>query len=116
MSVGVLMDEQVQSAITNGLRRRGIDVLTAQEDGSDGLADSDLLNRAATLRRIVFTRDSDFLSIAAARQVAGEYFIGIVYAKQEVVSYRQCIDDVELLATCGEIADFENRVHFLPLR
>jgi hypothetical protein len=97
MSVGVLMDEQVQSAITSGLRRLGIDVVTAQEDGSDGLADSDLLDRAAILRRIVFTRDSDFLAIAAARQAAGEYFIGVVYAKQEVVSYRQCIDDLELL-------------------
>ena len=115
MSVGVLMDEHVQSAITFGLRRRGVDVLTAQEVGSDGMADSELLDRARALRRIVFTRDSDFLAIAAARQSAGEYFIGVVYAKQQGVSFKQCIDDLEFLAICGEPTDFENRVHFVPL-
>ena len=35
MSVSFLMDVHVQSAITTGLRRRGVDVLTAQEDGPD---------------------------------------------------------------------------------
>ena len=110
------MDEQVQAAITNGLRRRGVNVLTAQEDSSGGFSDGDLLDRAARLGRIVFSRDSDFLAITAARQTAGQYFVGVVFAKQEVVSYRQCIDDLEFLTTCGELADFESRVHFLPLR
>jgi len=32
MSVGLYMDEHVPRAITEGLRLRGVDVLTAQED------------------------------------------------------------------------------------
>jgi hypothetical protein len=35
MPLPVYMDVHVPAAITAGLRRRGIDVLTSQEDGSD---------------------------------------------------------------------------------
>ena len=41
------MDEHVPSAITEGLRRRGVDVLTAQEDGRTGEDDPELLDRAS---------------------------------------------------------------------
>ena len=34
MSLGLYMDVHVQQQITNGLRLRGIDVLTAQEDSA----------------------------------------------------------------------------------
>ena len=33
MSVAIYMDEHVHRAITAGLRLRGVDVVTAQEDG-----------------------------------------------------------------------------------
>ena len=41
------MDEHVPSAITEGLRWRGVDVLTAQEDGRTGEDDPELLDRAS---------------------------------------------------------------------
>jgi hypothetical protein len=115
MSVAILMDEHVPLAITLGLRRRGVDVLTAQDDGSDGQPDAILLDRAAQLKRVLFTRDGDFLAIAAARQRLGTYFIGVVFAKQTAVSIGQCIDDLEFLAYCGDLPDFENHVHYLPV-
>jgi hypothetical protein len=37
------MDVHVRRAVTDGLRLRGIDVLTAQDDGANLLEDSDLL-------------------------------------------------------------------------
>jgi hypothetical protein len=43
MSIRLFMDEHVDFAVTDGLRRIGYDVLTAQEDGSDGLPDDQLL-------------------------------------------------------------------------
>ena len=61
------MDVHVPHAITRGLRRRGVDVLTAQEDGATEMLDPDLLDRAASLGRILFTRDQDLLAIAASR-------------------------------------------------
>jgi predicted nuclease of predicted toxin-antitoxin system len=43
---------------------RGVDVLTAQEDGAATLPDSDLLNRATDLGRVLFTQDEDLLNEA----------------------------------------------------
>ena len=59
------MDVQVPRAITEGLRVRGVDVLTAQGDGAGRLDDAALLHRAGSLGRVLFTRDSDLLTEAA---------------------------------------------------
>jgi predicted nuclease of predicted toxin-antitoxin system len=72
MSVGLYMDEHVPRAITEGLRLRGVDVLTAQEDNRRRASDSELLDRATELGRILFTQDSDLLREAARRQRTGE--------------------------------------------
>lgn len=63
-------DVHVNLAITKGLRMRGIDVLTAQEDGARELDDEPLLGRAASLGRVLFTQDEDLLAIASERQKA----------------------------------------------
>lgn len=45
MSVALYMDTHVHSAVTEQMRRRGVDVLTAQDDDSDDLDDEKLLSR-----------------------------------------------------------------------
>lgn len=71
MSVPLYMDVHVKSAITNGLRQRGIAVLTAQENDQRVTPDVDLLQRAHTLGRLLFTQDDDFLIIAQEWQRSG---------------------------------------------
>jgi len=56
------MDVHVPRAITEGLRLRSIDVLTAHEDGARRLTDAELLDRAGALGRVLFTRDADLLA------------------------------------------------------
>lgn len=46
MTVSLYMDHHVPRAITIGLRRRGVNIITAFEDGSHELADNKLLDRA----------------------------------------------------------------------
>ena len=60
MSVTLYMDVHVPGPITRQLRRRGVDVLTAQEDGRDAVGDDQLLARATELSRVVFTHDIRF--------------------------------------------------------
>jgi predicted nuclease of predicted toxin-antitoxin system len=60
-----LMDHHIRAEITDGLRRRGIDVLTALEDGRSRLDDSGLLLRATALDRILVSQDRDLLIISA---------------------------------------------------
>jgi predicted nuclease of predicted toxin-antitoxin system len=109
------MDVQVPIAITRGLRQRGVTVLTAQEDGTARLTDPDLLDRALALGYVLFTQDDDFLAEAARRQGAGEFFAGVVYARQLRVSIRRCIDDLEIIAKAHDPASMANRVEYLPL-
>ncbi len=59
MSIALYMDVHVHRAITTGLRMRGVDVITAQEDGYRRALDPDLLDRATALGRVLFSQDDD---------------------------------------------------------
>jgi hypothetical protein len=59
MTLALYMDEHIRRAITNGLKLRGIDVLTVQEDGRTGTPDPILLDRASEkLRQLRATRQA----------------------------------------------------------
>jgi hypothetical protein len=109
------MDHHVRGEITQGLRRRGIDVLTAEEDGTKRLSDPDLLSRAAALGRVLFSNDGDLLAEAHRRQRAGEGFAGLVYAHQLAITIGGAVTDLELVMTAYEEADMQNHVEYLPL-
>jgi hypothetical protein len=72
------MDERVDSAITAGLRQRGVDVLTAQEAGLRTADDEAHLSRGKDERRVIFAQDADLLRLHAS----GVEHAGIVYAPQ----------------------------------
>ena len=109
------MDHHVPRAITIGLRLRGIDVITAFEDGTGEMIDSELLDRAGEMGRVLFTQDDDLLAEAAERQRASLLFNGIIYAHQLRTSIGTCVNDLELIAKSAEPEDLLNTVIFLPL-
>lgn len=115
MSVSLYMDVHVNVAITQQLEVRGVNVITAQDDGREEVTDVELLERAGELRRVLFTHDSDFLAIAADHQRSGQDFSGIIYAHLLRVSTGKCVVDLDLIAKCYEPADMANRVEHLPL-
>lgn len=116
MSVKLYMDVHVRRAVTNGLRLRGVDVLTAQEDGARELDDPALLDRATTLGRVLFTQDDDLLREAAERLRRGAAFAGVIYAHQLNVTVGQCIDELELIAKVTGPAEWSGRLLYLPLK
>jgi hypothetical protein len=109
------MDVHVRRAITDELRRRGVDVLTAQEDESAQLNDSDLLTRATVLGRVLFSQDNDLLREATSRQRNHLHFAGVLYAHQLRITIGNAIEDLELIAKIAEPSDLESRVEYLPL-
>lgn len=115
MSLALYMDENVPGAITEGLRLRGVDVLTVQEDGQTSFPDSVIFDRAIELQRIVFSQDQDFLAEAKRYQSEGRSFPGVIYARQLRVSIGDCVRDLEVIAKVGSAEDFANRVQYLPL-
>jgi predicted nuclease of predicted toxin-antitoxin system len=116
MTLRLYMDHHVRGAITWGLRRRGVDVLTAHEDGCAQLGDAQLLERAFQLGRILFTQDDDLLEIADRWQQTGRHFAGVIYAHQMKITIGQAVRDLELIAEASDPDDMRNSVQFLPLR
>jgi len=88
VTVALYMDEHVHRAITTGLRLRGVDVLTAQDDGRRHVPDALLLDRATELERVLFSQDEDLLIEANHRHRAGIPFAGVVYAHQPTGIHR----------------------------
>src|ERR1044071_10089751 len=110
------MDVHVPSAITDQLRAREVEVLTAQEDQTRESSDSDLLDRASELGRIFVTQDADLLIEATVRQRTGGGFVGVIYASQTGVTIGQCVENLELIAETTELEEWVNRVDYLPLK
>ena len=110
------LDVHVPAAIAAELRRRGVDVLTAQEDGATELDDNDLLVRANSLGRVVFTQDIRFKALAEDWQRTARLFAGLVFGHQLHGSIGQYIRDLELIAKATDPADWHGQVEHLPLR
>lgn len=115
MAVGFYMDHHIPRAITSGLRRKGVEVITAEEDGAKRFHDSDLLARATELKKVLFTFDDDLLTEAALCQRNNKKFAGLVYAHCQDISIGKCIRDLEIIAKAGESEDLEHFVIYLPL-
>ena len=113
MSLRLYMDVHVPIAITRALRRRGHDVLTAQEDDTCRWSDSKLLDRALEHGRVLFTRDEDFLDETAQRLRAGQDFASVIYAHQ-FVPLGVCVTDLDMLLAVGTDEDVRNQLFHLP--
>ena len=71
------LDEHIDLDIARALRRRRIDVVTAQEAGQRATDDRVLLRTAFQQGRVFVTQDADALRLAAQ----GEAHAGIVFAR-----------------------------------
>lgn len=114
MPVPPYMDVHVPQAITDQLRRRGIDVLTAIEDSAGRLPDDQLLGRALAMGRLVFTQDIRFMALAEQWQRGGRDFAGLVFGHQMHGTIGQFVQDLELVATASDLAEWRNVVERLP--
>ena len=110
MSLGLYMDVHAPQPITRGLRRRGVDVLTAQEDGTARAPDPELLHRARELGRILFSQDEDLIVEAVKCQRTGEPFATVVFAWQLDLSIGRGIADLEALAKAALPEDAQGQI------
>ena len=115
MTHSLYIDVHVPAAITAGLRQRGIDVLTCQDDGTIRLADAEVLARATQLGRILFTQDDDFLQIASMWQSGQRIFFGVIYCHQLAAGIGQIINDLALIADAMDSEELGRGVVYLPL-
>jgi len=72
----LVADMDIAVPVVHFLRRHGVDVLSAREEGWGALTDSQILAQAHAMERFVLTHDADFDTLAMHR---GEPLTGIVY-------------------------------------
>ncbi len=113
--LSLYMDQHVAGSISVAMRERGVDVLTAFDDELAEADDDVILARAKELRRVVFTRDRDFLAIGRAWQSSSTEFHGIVYAHQLQVTIGQAIRDLDLICHLLSEGEIRNQIFYLPL-
>ena len=116
MGVTLYMDVHVPGPITRQLRLRGVDVLTAQEDGRDAIPDEQVLARATDLERVLFTQDVRFRVEVENWQRQGHEFAGLLFGPQLGGTIGQYVEDLELIAKASEPDEWRNVVQFLPFR
>lgn len=106
-------DQHVHAATVTGLRRRGMDVVTAQERGQCGVDDDVLLGSATAERRLLLTYDTDFLRIHAEWLKLGKDHVGIVFWHGNQLSIGEAIRRILDYAQHTDPADAENMVKYL---
>jgi len=116
VAVALFMDVHVPQSITNQLRRRNVDVLTAFDDGSQELPDAQLLSRATQLNRVLFTQDIRFRVLAETWQIEGKPFAGLIFGHQLGGTIGQFVSDLELIAKASDPSEWKNAVEYIPFK
>ena len=102
-------DEQVERAIAEALKRRGIDVTTTPEAGLLGAADEEQLAFAISQERVIFTQDDDFLAL----HQRGLEHSGIVYCHPNSRSLGKIVRGLILILEVLEPSDMQNHIEFI---
>ncbi len=111
--IKVYTNESVNVAITEGLKRRGIEAWSARDAGNLGMTDEEQLKYASKIRAVVFTRDDDFLMLADKWTKEKKEYYGIIYAHPQKLSIGECIRRIKLLVDLLSVEDMKNHIEFL---
>ena len=114
MSVALYVDVHVPRAISEQLRLRGVDVLSAIDDGHAEAPDEELLDRAHELGRVLFTQDIRFKALAESWQREGRAFAGLAFGHQLRGTIGQYVRDLEVIAHASEPSEWVSTIAYLP--
>ena len=111
------IDEDFNHDIVRGLERKdpSLDILTIQDVGILEAHDRDVLAWAAQEGRILLTHDVRTMPIYAAERLReGQTMPGLLLVPQ-LLPIGQTIDELLLIAQCGETGEYEGFILRLPL-
>lgn len=103
------LDENVNRAVAEGLRRRKIDVTTTPEAGLISASDEEQLTFARSQGRVLFTQDSDFLKL----HNSGFDHAGIAYCVKESRSIGEILQGLILIWEVLGADEIAGKIEFL---
>ncbi len=113
MKINIYTDENVNGAIVNGLRRRGIEVQSIHEAGNLGFGEEEQLAYAVAHHACLFTHDDDLLMIADQWQKSGKEHFGIIFVHQEKLNIGEIISRIKLIVDILSHEEMKNHIEFL---
>ncbi|HVF67142.1 MAG TPA: DUF5615 family PIN-like protein [Pyrinomonadaceae bacterium] len=113
----LLIDQDLDHDILRALMRSvpRLDAVTAFEIGMSEASDAELLTRAAKEGRVVVTHDRRTMPAHAADLMGAGKEVAGLFVVPRGLPLRQAIEDLELLVTCSENAEWLNVIRYLPL-
>lgn len=106
--ISFYLDESVNVTIASGLKRRGIEAITARDSDTLGLTDIEQLEYAPRNGLVILTHDDDFLSLALNKRHSG-----VVYVHQQKYSIGDLIRNLKLLWDIVDSEEIKNHIEFL---
>lgn len=103
------LDENVTDEIADGLRTRGIDVLTTAEAGNKGLMDNEQLSFAKEQSRVIITHDRDFLRLDSENVDHA----GIAYCAKQSRTVKHMLRRLITIHRDFTAKDMANHIEFL---
>ncbi len=103
------LDEHIPKGVVEGLRRRGVDVLTLQEADRSGDSDEKQLAFATREGRVLVTFDDDFLRLDAS----GIPHTGVVFSQTGRRTVGELIESLMLIANVIESNEMKNHIEFI---
>lgn len=101
-------------ALVRALRTRGIDVVTALDEGMIERPDADHLALASSLGRVLFTFNvGDFLRLHAEVLAAGGHHSGLALAAQQRFGTGELMRRIVRMFSTRSAAEMVDRVEFL---
>ena len=113
MALRLYVDECVNARIVAGLRRRGVDVVTAADEGLLSASDEPHLERPTALGRTIVTSDRDFFAIVSAVLISGDSFRGLIFI-QPRSTLGEAVRRIAQAAKAFDPKDIENRIEWIP--
>ncbi|MBI1935903.1 DUF5615 family PIN-like protein [Candidatus Woesearchaeota archaeon] len=108
--IRIYSDEDVNIAVTEGLKRRGMKSYSCQEFGNIGLGDEDQIKFANSRKLVILTHDADFLRIIAEKKLNHS---GIIFVQQSKLNVGELIRKIEFLVSIASEEDMKNHIEFL---
>lgn len=108
--IKIYADEDVNVAIIEGLKRRGIQAYSCKEVGNIGLTDEKQIEYANSKKLVILTHDVDFLRIVNEKRLSHS---GIIFVSQNKLSIGDIIRKMEFLVSIISEEDIENHIEFL---
>ncbi len=102
-------DECWDRRVSEGLRRRELDIVTAHELNLLGASDEVHLERASASGRVIVTQDSDFLRLANEFLTAGREFPGVIHCRPGI-PVGEAIRQIQEIALTRDPASMVNQI------